>query len=251
MSLNNDKGYLLIVRGGYVLALLKLKDINHSYKMGQLSVDVLKGISIDIEKGEFVSIMGPSGSGKSTLLNIIGCLDKPTSGTYEVRGSRVETLRDGQLADLRNEFIGFVFQHFHLLTHLNALENVELPLIYRGVWGKERKEKATKALEMVGLGDRLHHLPSQLSGGEKQRVAIARAISMEPSLILADEPTGALDSKSGNNIMDIFKKLNKDHGMTIVQVTHDYDVALHGKKVFHILDGVIEKIDIVEAGGAL
>ncbi|WP_432409629.1 ABC transporter ATP-binding protein [Wukongibacter sp. M2B1] len=217
--------------------------------MGQIKVDVLKGIDFNVEKGEFVSIMGPSGSGKSTLLNILGCLDIPTSGSYEIDGNRIEKLGDGKLADIRNEFLGFVFQHFHLLSHLSARENVELPLIYRGVWGAERKNKATEALEIVGLGDRLHHLPSQLSGGEKQRVAIARAITMEPAVVLADEPTGALDSKSSNNIMDIFKKLNRELGMTIVQVTHDYDVALHGHKIYHILDGVIEKIEEVKSGG--
>ncbi len=231
------------------MALLNLKDIHHTYKMGQLKVEVLKGIDIQIQKGEFVSIMGPSGSGKSTLLNILGCLDIPTSGSYEIDGNRVEKLGDSRLADIRNEFLGFVFQHFHLLSHLNARENVELPLIYRGVWGKERKEKATKALEIVGLGDRLHHLPSQLSGGEKQRVAIARAITMEPAVILADEPTGALDSHSSENIMNIFKKLNRELGMTIVQVTHDHDVALHGHKTYHILDGVIERIDEIKSGG--
>jgi len=152
------------------------------------------------------------------------------------------------LADIRNQFIGFVFQNFHLLSHLNALENVELPLIYRGVWGKERKNKALRALEMVGLGDRKRHLPSQLSGGEKQRVAIARAITMQPSIILADEPTGALDSKSSENIMNIFKRLNEELGMTIVQVTHDHDVAQYGQKIFHILDGQIERVDVLEGG---
>lgn len=233
------------------MSLLKLKDIHRSYKMGQLNVEVLKGIDLEIEDGEFVSIMGPSGSGKSTLLNIIGCLDAPTSGSYEIQGNRVERLRDSQLADIRNEFIGFVFQHFHLLSHLSALENVELPLIYRGIWGKTRRKKAVKALEMVGLSDRLHHLPSQLSGGEKQRVAIARAIIMEPSIILADEPTGALDSRSSENIMKIFKKLNRQMGMTIVQVTHDHDVALHGQKIFHILDGEIDRVDVIESGGAI
>lgn len=231
------------------MTLLKLNEIHHSYKMGQISVDVLKGIDFQIDKGEFVSIMGPSGSGKSTLLNILGCLDIPTSGSYEIDGNRIEKLGDGRLADIRNELLGFVFQHFHLLSHLNARENVELPLIYRGVWGSERKRKATEALEIVGLGDRLHHLPSQLSGGEKQRVAIARAITMEPAVVLADEPTGALDSKSSSNIMDIFKRLNKELGMTIIQVTHDYDVALHGHKIYHILDGVIEKIEEVKSGG--
>lgn len=231
------------------MALLNLKEIHHTYKMGQLKVEVLKGIDIQIKKGEFISIMGPSGSGKSTLLNILGCLDIPTAGSYEIDGNRIEKLGDSRLADIRNEFLGFVFQHFHLLSHLNARENVELPLIYRGVWGKERKDKATKALEIVGLGDRLHHLPSQLSGGEKQRVAIARAITMEPAVILADEPTGALDSHSSENIMNIFKKLNRELGMTIVQVTHDHDVALHGHKIYHILDGVIEKIDEIQSGG--
>jgi len=233
------------------LTLLKLTDIKRSYKMGQVNVEVLKGIDLVIEEKEFVSIMGPSGSGKSTLLNIIGCLDAPTSGTYEIKGERVEKLRDSQLADLRNQTIGFVFQNFHLLSHLNALENVELPLIYRGVWGKERKKLAKTALERVGLGDRINHLPSQLSGGEKQRVAIARAIIMEPTLVLADEPTGALDSRSSSNIMEIFKKLNKELGITIVQVTHDRDVALHGQKIFHILDGEIDKIEVVETTGGV
>ncbi|MCG8538764.1 MAG: ABC transporter ATP-binding protein [Clostridia bacterium] len=233
------------------MALLKLEDIHHSYKMGQINVDVLKGIDIHISRGEFVSIMGPSGSGKSTLLNILGCLDIATRGTYEIDGNRIEKLSDSRLADIRNEFLGFVFQHFHLLSHLNARENVELPLIYRGMWGNDRKRKATEALEIVGLGDRLHHLPSQLSGGEKQRVAIARAITMEPAVVLADEPTGALDSHSSNNIMRIFKKLNKELGMTIVQVTHDYEVSLHGQKTYHILDGVIERIENVESGGGV
>lgn len=233
------------------MSLLTLKDINHSYKMGQVKVDVLKGIDLTIEESEFVSIMGPSGSGKSTLLNILGCLDVPTSGTYEISGTRVEKLSDSKLADIRNYFIGFVFQNFHLLSHLSALENVELPLIYRGVFGKERRQKAIKALEMVGLADRKNHNPSQLSGGEKQRVAIARAITMEPSIILADEPTGALDSKSGKNVMNIFQKLNKELGMTIIQVTHDDKIARYGDKVFHILDGKINRTEIVEEKGEI
>jgi len=229
------------------LSLLKLQGIRRSYKIGQIKVDVLKGIDLTIEEREFVSIMGPSGSGKTTLLNIIGCLDTPSSGTYELNGIRVDNLKDNQLADIRNRMIGFVFQNFHLLNHLNALENVELPLIYRGVWSKERKKKAKEALELVGLGDRIFHKPSQLSGGEKQRVAIARAITMEPSIVLADEPTGALDSRSSKNIMDIFRRLNEELGITIVQVTHDRNIALNGKKIFHILDGEIENIEIVDS----
>lgn len=225
------------------MGVIKLCDITRKYRVGQVEVNALSGISLNIEKGEFVSIMGPSGSGKSTLLNIIGCLDNPTSGTYELAGKRVERLRDSKLSDIRNEFIGFVFQRFHLLPKLNAFENVQLPLIYRGMSAKQRRTVAAKALEDVGLGDRLRHMPSQLSGGEQQRVAIARAISMGPSVILADEPTGSLDSISSKNIMAIFQKLNKEHGMTIVQVTHDEDMSLYGNRIFRILDGKIEKID--------
>ena len=201
---------------------------------------------MSIERSEFVSIMGPSGSGKSTLLNIIGCLDNPTSGTYVLDGNSVARLGDGTLCDIRNQYIGFVFQQFHLLPKLNALENVQLPLIYRGLFGRERRRAAKDALEIVGLADRMNHLPSQLSGGEQQRVAIARAISMKPSVILADEPTGALDSNSGANIMSIFHELNKKHEMTIVQVTHDIKVAYHGHKIFHILDGMIDRVEIVK-----
>ncbi|MCG8500699.1 MAG: ABC transporter ATP-binding protein [Firmicutes bacterium] len=207
----------------------------------------LKKIDLNIEKGEFVSIMGPSGSGKSTLLNVIGCLDRPTAGTYELSGKRVEKLRDGVLADIRNQFIGFVFQRFHLLPRLNALENVQLPLIYRGLVGKERRNRAKKALEMVGLSDRIHHTPSQLSGGQQQRVAIARAISMEPAVILADEPTGSLDSGSSKNIMGVFNQLNREYGITIIQVTHDEEMTAYGDRVIRILDGEIEKIDVVNA----
>ncbi|MDI3534936.1 MAG: putative transport system ATP-binding protein [Thermosediminibacterales bacterium] len=227
------------------MALLELKGIARSYKTGQIKVDALKGIDISIEEGDFISIMGPSGSGKSTLLNIIGCLDKPTSGTYEIAGRRVEKMTDGQLADIRNRLIGFVFQSFHLLPDLDAQANVELPLIYRGISGRERRKRAIAALESVGLGDRLHHLPSQLSGGEQQRVAIARAIVGDPAVILADEPTGALDSRSGENIMSIFRDLNHNQGKTIVQVTHEKSVARYGHKIFHLLDGEIERIEVV------
>lgn len=228
------------------MGVIELRDIQRKYKVGQVQVIALKKIDLSIEEGEFVSIMGPSGSGKSTLLNVIGCLDRPTAGTYQLSGKRVEKLRDGKLADIRNDFIGFVFQRFHLLPTLNALENVQLPLIYRGMLGKKRKRLAKQALEMVGLGDRIHHAPSQLSGGEQQRVAIARAISMSPSVILADEPTGSLDSKASVNIMSVFQELNEKHGITIVQVTHDEKMAQYGKRIVRILDGEIERIDVLE-----
>lgn len=190
--------------------------------------------------------MGPSGSGKSTLLNIIGCLDQPTTGTYKLGDKNVEKVSDWQLSDIRNRSIGFVFQSFHLLPGLTALENVELPLIYRGILGKERRKRAIEALESLDLGDRINHLPTQLSGGQQQRVAIARAIVGNPSVILADEPTGALDSKSSVNIMSIFQKLNKNMGITIVQVTHEENVAHYGHKIFRLLDGKIEKIELLD-----
>jgi putative ABC transport system ATP-binding protein len=223
------------------LSLIELNDIKHTYKLGNVNVDVLKGINMSIEQGEFVSIMGPSGSGKSTLLNIIGCLDKPSSGSYEIDGQHIEKLNDNQLADIRNQFLGFVFQSFHLLPELDAISNVELPLIYRGMSTGERRKKAEKALEAVGLGERLHHRPTQMSGGEQQRVATARAFVGEPSVILADEPTGALDSQSGQNIMAIFQKLNTELGITIVQVTHEEEIANHGTRIFHLKDGEIER----------
>jgi putative ABC transport system ATP-binding protein len=227
---------------GGLMGIIELQEIKRSYKVGQVEVAAIENVSLTIEEGEFVSIMGPSGSGKSTLLNIIGCLDRPTSGTYQLSGQKVESLNDGKLADIRNNFIGFVFQRFHLLPRLNALENVQLPLIYRGVLGKERRRRAKEALETVGLGDRICHLPSQLSGGQQQRVAIARAIVMEPSIILPDEPTGSLDSTSSKSIMELFKELNSKYNITIIQVTHAEDMAQYGDKIIHILDGKIEKI---------
>lgn len=190
--------------------------------------------------------MGPSGSGKSTLLNVIGCLDQPTTGTYKLGEKNVEKVSDWQLSNIRNHSIGFVFQSFHLLPGLTALENVELPLIYRGVLGKERKKRAIEALESLELKDRMHHLPTQLSGGQQQRVAIARAIVGNPSVLLADEPTGALDSKSSVNIMSIFQKLNKTMGITIVQVTHEEKIAQYGHKIFRLLDGKIERIEVLD-----
>ncbi len=225
--------------------LLKLEEVSRVYKNGQVKIDALKNINLSICEGDFISIMGPSGSGKSTLLNIIGCLDKPTSGTYAISEQRVEKMRDGQLADIRNKFIGFVFQSFHLLPDLNAQANVELPLIYRGINGRSRRNKAVEALTSVGLKDRIHHLPSQLSGGEQQRVAIARSIVGEPKLLLADEPTGALDSRTGESIMEIFNRLNKDRGITIVQVTHEKNIAHYGHRIYHLLDGEIEQIENV------
>ncbi|MGI6485354.1 MAG: ABC transporter ATP-binding protein [Tepidanaerobacteraceae bacterium] len=225
--------------------LLKLQDISRVYKNGQVKIEALKKINISIDEGDFISIMGPSGSGKSTLLNIIGCLDKPTYGMYEINKQRVEKMRDAQLADIRNRLIGFIFQSFHLLPDLDAQANVELPLIYRGVNGRERKKRAVEALSSVGLKDRIHHLPSQLSGGEQQRVAIARSIVGEPKLLLADEPTGALDSKTGKSIMEIFSDLNKKMGITIVQVTHEKNVANYGNRIYHLLDGEIEQIENV------
>ncbi|MEW6622109.1 MAG: ABC transporter ATP-binding protein [Bacillota bacterium] len=228
------------------MPLLELKDISRSYKTGQVRVDALSGIQLKVEKGEFISIMGPSGSGKSTLLNIIGCLDSPSSGTYVLAGQHVEKLSDNRLADIRNQFIGFVFQSFHLLTDLDAKANVELPLIYRGVSSKQRRQKAINALEAVGLGHRKNHLPAQLSGGEQQRVAIARALAGEPSIILADEPTGALDSRSGQTIMSIFQRLNREQGMTIVQVTHESNIAIHAHRVVYLLDGKVEREEKIE-----
>ncbi|MDD2496936.1 MAG: ABC transporter ATP-binding protein [Desulfitobacteriaceae bacterium] len=221
--------------------LLKLEGIYRHYINGNMQTQVLKGINLIVEKGEFVSIMGPSGSGKSTLLNIIGCLDKPSSGVYKFCGEQVERLNDSQLADIRNRSIGFVFQSFHLLKDLNAMQNVELPLIYRGVPKNERRKLAQAALESVGLFHRGHHRPPQLSGGEQQRVAIARAIAGNPKVILADEPTGALDSHTGENIMAIFQRLNSEMGIAIVQVTHDENISGYGHRVIHLLDGTIAR----------
>lgn len=227
------------------MPVIELTSISRSYKNGQLFIEALKEISLSIDEGDFVSIMGPSGSGKSTMLNILGCLDRPTSGAYEIAGKRVEKMGDSELADIRNQLLGFVFQSFHLLPDLNALENVELPLIYRGLSGNERHKRSVEALKSVGLEQRIHHRPSQLSGGEQQRVAIARAIVGNPKVILADEPTGALDSKTSETIMAIFQELNSKRGITIVQVTHSKSVAEYGHRIFHLLDGEIECVEDV------
>lgn len=215
-----------------------MDNISKMYKSGTLKVEALKNISFTIKQNEFVSIMGPSGSGKSTLLNVIGCLDQSTSGSYKLAGTTVEKLSDSKMSEVRNEFIGFVFQNFHLLSHLDAQKNVEIPLIYKGMGKKKRRELAQNALELVGLKERMHHVPSQLSGGQQQRVAIARAIVGNPALILADEPTGALDSKTGDMIMELFVELN-NKGMTIVQVTHAEEIAEYGRRTIRLVDGEI------------
>ncbi|MFC1927508.1 ABC transporter ATP-binding protein [Chloroflexota bacterium] len=217
--------------------MLELENITKVYKAGQTEVPALRGISCRIESGEMVSIIGPSGSGKSTLMNIIGCLDKPTSGQYRLDGTEVSELNDNQLAEIRNKKIGFVFQSFHLLSRTTALSNVELPLIYSGA--SNRRQRALQGLESVGLGHRVTHRPSELAGGEQQRVAIARALVTNPSLILADEPTGNLDTRTSQEIMAIFKKLN-EQGMTIVLVTHEPDIAAYTERTIKLRDGQIE-----------
>ncbi|WP_347551003.1 ABC transporter ATP-binding protein [Pseudalkalibacillus hwajinpoensis] len=218
--------------------MIQLDQIIKSYTLGKENINVLKGISLDIKKGEFVAIMGPSGSGKSTLMNIIGCLDRPTSGSYYLNEEDVSQHRDHELAKVRNQSIGFVFQQFQLLPRLNALKNVELPMVYAGALKKEREERARDALTKVGLQDRVDHLPNELSGGQKQRVAIARALVNDPSLILADEPTGALDTVTSVAIMDLFVELNKE-GTTIIVVTHEPEVAAYASRVIYVRDGLL------------
>lgn len=218
--------------------LIELKGINKTYRNGDQELRVLKDIDLEVEKGEFVAIMGPSGSGKSTLMNVIGLLDRPTSGEYFLEGQEVGNLSEKKLARVRNEQIGFVFQQFFLLSKLNAFQNVELPLIYAGVHPAKRKEIAEQYLEKVELGSRMHHLPSELSGGQKQRVAIARALVNRPAIVLADEPTGALDTKTGEQIMDLLTKLNQE-GKTIIMVTHEPEIAAFANRRIVIRDGVI------------
>ena len=218
------------------MAILKLTDICKDYQQGKEPVRVLKNICMTVEKGDYLAIMGPSGSGKTTLMNIIGCLDVPTSGTYELDGKNLKDLSDDDLADIRNRHIGFVFQHFHLLPKMTALDNVALPLLYADIPLKERRERAAEALKAVGLEERMDFYPNQLSGGQCQRVAIARAMVGKPDLLLADEPTGALDTKSGNQIMEIFRQLSSE-GMTIVMITHEPSIADCADKTYRILDG--------------
>jgi len=217
---------------------IEAENLTKVYKMGTMEVHALRGLSMKVERGEVIAIMGPSGSGKSTLMNMIGCLDHPTSGEYFLDGERVSNLRDDQLASIRNRKVGFVFQSFNLLPRATALSNVELPMRYAGVT-RERKARARAALEKVGLGDRTHHKPSELSGGQQQRVAIARALVNDPAIILADEPTGNLDTKSGEEIMRLLLNLNQERGTTLIIVTHDADVAAQTRRSIHIRDGVV------------
>ena len=218
------------------MAILKLTDICKDYAQGKEPVRVLKNVNLTVEKGDYIAIMGPSGSGKTTLMNIIGCLDVPTSGSYELDGRDLKDLTDDNLAEVRNKHIGFVFQSFHLMPKMDAMDNVALPLLYGGVPLKERRARAEEALKAVGLEERIHFLPNQLSGGQCQRVAIARAMVGKPDLLLADEPTGALDTKSGLQIMEIFRRLSEE-GMTILMITHAPEIAANAKKTYHILDG--------------
>ncbi len=218
------------------MPILKLTDICKDYQQGKEPVRVLKNINLTVERGEYLAIMGPSGSGKTTLMNLIGCLDVPTSGTYELDGKNLQDLDDDEMAEIRNKHIGFVFQHFHLLPKMDATDNVALPLLYANVPLAERRERAMEALKAVGLEDRMHFMPNQLSGGQCQRIAIARAMVGKPDLLLADEPTGALDTKSGAQIMEIFRRLSSE-GMTIIMITHEQSIADRADKTYHILDG--------------
>ena len=221
-------------------AIIRAEDLWRTYQMGSEEIHALRGVSFVIDRGEYVAVMGPSGSGKSTLMNLIGCLDTPSRGTYVLRGKVVSQMNDDELAEVRNREIGFVFQTFNLLPRASALHNVELPLVYAGVPKEARLDRARGALEMVDLADRMHHKPNELSGGQRQRVAIARALVMKPSILLADEPTGNLDSATGEEIMRLFDRLHHE-GNTIILVTHERDIAEHARRAIHIRDGRVEK----------
>ena len=219
--------------------LIRVRGLEKTYTMGPTQVFALRGVNLDIHRNDYLAIMGPSGSGKSTLMNIIGCLDVPSAGSYELNGQQVATMDDDELARIRNQEIGFVFQTFNLLARTDALGNVSLPLVYGNVPGSERRARAERALEAVGLKERMHHRPNELSGGQRQRVAIARALVNQPSLLLADEPTGALDSRTGKEIMDLFAHLHAE-GNTIVLVTHEEDIAAHSHRIVRFRDGQVE-----------
>jgi putative ABC transport system ATP-binding protein len=224
---------------------IEVKDITKIYQMGEVEVHALRGVSLEVEEGEIMSIMGPSGSGKSTIMNILGCLDQPTAGTYLLGGEDVSRLNDNQLAEIRNHKIGFVFQTFNLLARTSAFDNVMLPLIYAGAGRAERRDRARQALEAVGLIDRMAHTPTELSGGQQQRVAIARSLVNDPAIILADEPTGNLDSKSGAEVMAVLQRLNRERSITVVLVTHDARIAQHSRRIVHLYDGRITRSEPV------
>ncbi len=227
------------------MSLIRLQKISRRYQMGAETVHALREVSVEIQRGEYVAIMGPSGSGKSTLMNLVGCLDTPTGGTYELNGHLVSEMNDNQLAEIRNMEIGFIFQTFNLLPRSDALRNVELPLVYAGISKRERRERALETLANVGLADRVHHKPNEMSGGQRQRVAVARALVNKPSILLADEPTGNLDSKTGTEILGLFQQL-ADKGNTIIVVTHEEEVALHARRIIRIRDGLIASDEVVK-----
>lgn len=227
------------------MTIIRLSGVQKSYLMGEFEVRALRGLDMEINEGDYVAIMGPSGSGKSTLMHILGCLDRPTQGSYELRGRAIESLNDDELSFTRNKEIGFVFQSFNLLPIMTVQQNVELPMIYAGIGTAERRKRAKNQIEAVGLNERGHHLPNELSGGQRQRVAIARALVNDPAILLADEPTGNLDSKTGEEIMALFQQLS-DQGRTIILVTHERDIAEHAHKIVHIKDGVVNNLEIVK-----